>query len=146
MINRRFLLNSFFLVLIVAGGAYAIISSNREDIVMEPAPLMQKMPVADSDIPAAPETVIRAVPSGVPVLVGIANFSYQPELLKISVGTKVIWKNEDAAKHNVLADNGEFSSRLLAKGETFEFIFNQKGLFAYHCGPHPWMKATVIVE
>ena len=128
MINRRFLLNSILLVALVAGGAYVLMRGGD-------------MPVSDSGNDDAVELA-----AGIPVPVKIADFSYSPKELKIPVGTKVIWKNEDSTKHNILADDGGFGSKLLSKGEIFEFTFDKIGSFPYHCGPHPWMKAAVIVE
>jgi plastocyanin len=46
----------------------------------------------------------------------------------------------------VIADNGEFSSSLLAKGATFSFTFDTAGTYGYHCSIHPSMTGTVVVQ
>lgn len=81
--------------------------------------------------------------------VKIANFSFSPETIKVKVGDTVTWTNEDAARHDVVADEESMdapASELLAKGESYSFTFKKAGTYAYHCTPHPYMKAKVIVE
>lgn len=145
MINKRFLLNAILLTALVSGGAYYIYLNGSEEMD-KMNQIAQEAPETDSGIGSNPESTIKNVPTGSPATVSIANFSYGPEVLRIKAGTKVVWTNNDKARHNVVADKGEFASRLLAKGESFEFTFNSKGTFSYLCEPHPWMKATVIVE
>lgn len=82
------------------------------------------------------------------VQVDISNFEYSPSSIKIKKGTVVIWTNQDDTKHDVAPDSeaGDFTgSDLLAKGQSYSFTFNSVGTFAYHCSPHPYMKAKVEV-
>lgn len=76
--------------------------------------------------------------------VSIEGFAFNPQTLKIKVGTTIVWTNNDTAGHNIKAD--AFSSPLMAKSETFSFKFETAGTFAYSCGVHPSMKGTIIVE
>ena len=48
--------------------------------------------------------------------------------------------------HSVTADDGSFDSGLIDSGRTFERVFDRAGSYAYHCTPHPFMTARVIVE
>ncbi len=48
--------------------------------------------------------------------------------------------------HTIVADDGSFSSGSLAKGATYSQTFSTKGTYKYHCGIHPTMTATIIVE
>lgn len=66
----------------------------------------------------------------------IQNFTYQPQDLKIPVGTTVTWVNNDSAPHTVTADEGQFDSKLLDQGQSFSFTFDQVGTFPYYCVFH----------
>jgi plastocyanin len=68
--------------------------------------------------------------------ISISNFAFDPSPLTIKVGTTVTWTNLDGAPHNVIADNGEFKSGTLSKGETFSFTFDKEGTYAYYCSFH----------
>jgi plastocyanin len=77
--------------------------------------------------------------------VSIANFSFTPAKLSISVGTTVIWTNNDTVTHTVTADQGTFDSNNLSPGSTFSFTFSQAGSYPYHCKIHPSMTGTINV-
>jgi plastocyanin len=74
------------------------------------------------------------------------SFAFDPATVTIKAGESVTWTNQDSANHTVVADNGEFTSGDLAKGATFGFKFDTAGTYAYHCGVHPSMTGTVIVQ
>ena len=81
--------------------------------------------------------------------VEIENYAFSPQVIKVKVGTKVTWTNKDSVRHDVMADNASSdapSGPLLAMGESYSFMFSKAGTYTYHCSPHPYMKATVIVE
>lgn len=103
-----------------------------EGITVEPVPINNAPPAA--------------APAPAVVNVGIRGFAYAPAEIRVTPGTKVVWRNEDSVRHNAVADNGAFSGPLLSQGESYEFTFTTKGAYAYHCAPHPFMKATVVVE
>lgn len=80
--------------------------------------------------------------------VTISNFAYAPKTIKVKVGTKVTWTNNDSVGHDVAADKPSAdapSSELLNKGESYSFTFKKAGTYSYHCTPHPYMRGTVIV-
>lgn len=82
------------------------------------------------------------------VKMDIANFAFSQKTLKVKKGTKVTWTNTDSAKHDISPDMESASfmgSELLAKGGNYSFTFNTAGKYAYHCSPHPYMKASVEV-
>jgi plastocyanin len=87
-----------------------------------------------------------APPAGTGSTVSIANFSFQPAAITISVGTTVTWTNNDSAGHTVTADDGSFKSDKLGSGATFSQTFATAGTFAYHCSIHSSMKGTVTVH
>ena len=79
--------------------------------------------------------------------INIQNFAFSPSTLTIRQGDNVIWTNQDSAGHTVTSDSGsELNSELLGKSESYSHTFNTAGTFEYHCKPHPYMKAKIIVE
>jgi len=78
-------------------------------------------------------------------LVSIQNFTFTPSNLRITKGTKVIWKNDDAAPH-LIASDGKFpESATLEQGQSYSFTFTDAGTFPYHCSIHPSMQGTIEV-
>ncbi|MDL2363011.1 MAG: plastocyanin/azurin family copper-binding protein [Patescibacteria group bacterium] len=78
----------------------------------------------------------------------ISDYMYKPGAIKVKVGTKVTWTNMDNVKHNVVPDqdSADFKAGpLIAKGETYSYTFMKAGTYTYHCDPHPYMKASVVV-
>lgn len=73
-------------------------------------------------------------------------WNYRPAVLKVGVGTTVIWTNTGAVLHTVTAaDRKSFDSKDIQPKQKFSFTFKKAGTFAYFCNYHPWMKGTVIV-
>jgi len=75
----------------------------------------------------------------------IKGFSFQPEVLKVKVGAKVTWTNDDTVAHTVTADTTSFASGNLQPGGSFSFMFIRPGTYAYHCSIHPSMHGSVVV-
>jgi plastocyanin len=94
------------------------------------APAAQQPPVASSNV----------------VDIKIAGFAFTPNTLTIKVGTEVRWTNYDTVNHNVTSDTGNvLSSPSISQGQSWSHVFEQAGTFAYHCGIHPSMVATITV-
>lgn len=82
-------------------------------------------------------------------LVAIRDFSFQPAEVRVAVGTKVTWINCEPAgtpAHTSTSDAGVWGSARLEPGATFTRTFDQAGRFAFHCEPHPFMTAAIVVE
>ncbi|MGQ0609230.1 MAG: cupredoxin domain-containing protein [Chloroflexota bacterium] len=90
--------------------------------------------------------------SGETATVEIANFAYAQPDITISAGTEVTFTNLDSAPHTVTAGTDDdpmtdvFDSGLLQQGESFTFVFDEPGEYAYFCDRHPPMQGTVTVE
>jgi plastocyanin len=76
----------------------------------------------------------------------IKGFSFQPDVLKVKVGAKVTWTNDDTVAHTVTADTNSFASGNLQPGGSFSFTFTRPGTYAYHCSIHPSMHGSVVVR
>jgi len=85
---------------------------------------------------------------GVPgsTVVVIQNFAFGPQDVHVRAGERITWINCDTDQHTSTADGGEWASPLLAPGDAFTQTFPTVGEFPYHCEPHPFMLARVIVE
>ena len=75
----------------------------------------------------------------------IKGFSFQPDVLKVKVGAKVTWTNDDTVPHTVTADTNSFDSGNLQPAGSFSFTFTRPGTYAYHCSIHPSMHGSVVV-
>jgi len=82
------------------------------------------------------------------VTVEMSDIRFQPQGIKVKVGTSVTWVNRDEVPHNVRQVESEFlSPDVMALGQSFTFTFGNPGRFRYQCTlHHPDMNGVVIVE
>ena len=66
--------------------------------------------------------------------------------IRVRAGETVRWLNDDPTVHRVTADDDMFDSGPLEEGEGYSRRFDEPGTYAYHCTPHPFMQAVIIVE
>lgn len=85
----------------------------------------------------------QPVANGKIVDVSIQRFAFNPESVGISPGDTIRWTNMDSATH--IVKGSTFESKSLAKGDTFEFVFTEPGVYDYICSIHPSMKGTITV-
>jgi plastocyanin len=82
-------------------------------------------------------------------VIAIKNLAFAPAEIRIRAGGTVTWVNCEAVgaeSHTSTADQGLWSSLSLTSGDVFTHKFDQPGRYTYHCVPHPFMTATVVVE
>jgi plastocyanin len=82
-------------------------------------------------------------------IVAIRSFAFQPAEIRIPAGSTVVWINcepEGVEPHTATADGGDWSTPLLGPGQAAARTYDQPGTHAYHCAPHPFMRATLIIE
>ncbi|MCX8202471.1 MAG: cupredoxin domain-containing protein [Candidatus Micrarchaeota archaeon] len=75
----------------------------------------------------------------------IKNFQFLPSVITIRPNTIVKWTNEESVPHNIVIINVT-ESQTLRNGDVFEYKFEIKGTYEYHCGIHPSMRGKIIVE
>ena len=80
-----------------------------------------------------------------PRTVWVRRAGFQPTPISIQAGEQVTWTNRDTANHQIVADDGSFTSPVLARGRSFSRMFDSAGTFAYHDGLQPTRKGTVVV-
>ena len=93
-------------------------------------------PVAQQPNTRQPDTVV----------VTIRQLRYERDTIRVKAGDVVVWRNADQLEHTVTADSGAFESPLIKPGREWSHRFTVPGRFAYHCMPHPFMKAVVHVQ
>ncbi len=82
-------------------------------------------------------------------IVAIRNFTFEPAVVHVAAGERVTWVNcapADEPAHTATSDTGVWASPLFATGSFYSRTFTEAGSFPYHCEPHPFMKATVVVR
>lgn len=79
-------------------------------------------------------------------MVVLKNFQYQPAQLNVRVGQTVEFRNEDIYDHTVTADDGSFDSGTIPGGKSWKLTVSKPGTIAYHCVPHPNMKAVLVAS
>ncbi len=72
--------------------------------------------------------------------------AFSPNRIEIAAGTAVRWTNNDQLVHTITADDGSWDSGPIEPGKTWTHTFTQPGEFAFHCTPHPFMNAVVVVR
>ena len=77
---------------------------------------------------------------------------YIPLNLEVVPGTVVVWVNDDSVPHTIQSQNekgeiiGLFNSAPLQTGETFEYTFDESGIYNYYCSFHPWRVGIITVR
>ena len=147
--------------LLVMGAVLAACSSPAASTSEPPEPASPAPPMASRLPEAGSSTTASATATphdmdgmdgGETVTIDIANFAYEPAEIVIAAGTEVVFTNGDSAPHTVTAGTDEdpmpeaFDSGLLEQGDSFSFVFEEPGEFAYFCDRHPPMTGMVVVE
>jgi hypothetical protein len=57
--------------------------------------------------------------------------------ITITAGDSVVWRNDDAANHQVVSTTGVFASPVLHHGQQFSFTFQNAGTFRYRDALNP---------
>lgn len=119
---------------------------------MTESPTTSRAPTASPGVSPTPHDMGGMDGPSESAAVEIANFAFEPVELTIAAGTEVTFTNADAAPHTVTAGTDAepmpdvFDSGLLATGESFRFVFDEPGEYAYFCERHPPMTGTIVVE
>ena len=72
---------------------------------------------------------------------------FVPNVVTVTAGGKVTWKNLDSAGHFASASDGKtFDTGMVNAGSSASATFKTAGSYDYMCIVHPWMKGTVKVQ
>jgi plastocyanin len=119
----------------------------------------------DSNAPNGPQNPPPPASSGndIGIVVGASlltttAFSPNPKVVSLGGSSSVVvrWVNGDitggdynsgtATTHNIVSDNGAFTSGILGGNRTFSATLTAAGDYPYHCGIHPTMVGTITVN
>jgi plastocyanin len=129
------------------GAGCSVQSGRTEDVHNSEthAPPVAGKPAVSRASDAAPAT--PASPTAKPE-VSIDNFTYNPQALTVSAGTKVTWINRDDLPHTVTSSVKPrlLDSPSLDTDESFAHVFNTPGTYEYYCTVHPKMTGKIIVK
>jgi len=93
-----------------------------------------------------------AEPKAAAAVVKIDKLKYLTSEIRVKVGESVTWTNLEVMPHNVhfvaakIGADKDLMGAMLTKGQSYTVKFNQAGTYDYHCTPHPFMRAKVVVE
>jgi plastocyanin len=76
----------------------------------------------------------------------VKDFAFAPANVRVSIGATVTWRNEDDARHIVVASDGSWRTPSLQKGQTASITFDKAGEYLYICSYHPGMTGRLLVE
>lgn len=79
-------------------------------------------------------------------VVDIRRYAYGPVRIVVRPGAVVEWVNRDDVVHTATAEDAAWNSEAIPPGESWRARFDDPGIYPYYCGPHPFMKAVVIVR
>jgi plastocyanin len=77
--------------------------------------------------------------------VSITRTAFRPASVTVVAGEAVTWTNNDTVSHQVVANDGSFSSPVLAGKQSFSHVFRTGGSFTYHDGVRSGLRGTVAV-
>jgi plastocyanin len=103
----------------------------KKTIMLMTAALVLALPASGS----AAATTVKIVPG-----------AFTPRHVTIVTGDTITWVNNTNARHQVVSDDGNFSSSVLTAGRSYTHTFQAAGRFAYHDSLYPAPAATVTVN
>jgi len=107
------------------------------------------LPVTTTTLPPPTTTTVHPPTT---ILSGSATvlaqgFTFNPQMLTVTVGTTVTWINKDGEDHTVTSDTaGLFDAVISANGGTFSYRFDKAGTYDYSCLFHSGMVGTILVK
>lgn len=137
--------------LIAAGATYSLNTNQLEVGEYEYLCVVHPWMVSTLIIEEPKEDVKVSIPEGAGIQ-KVGQMYFDPEVIQIPAGTKVVWENNDNTMHTVTSGspskgpNELFDSGLFGAGEVFEHMFTSPGKEDYYCIVHPWMIGSVDVE
>ena len=69
-------------------------------------------------------------------VIGALDDFFQPEVIRVEVGATVEWENHGRNPHNVVAEDGSFTSPILERDDEYEHTYNAPGLYPFFCSLH----------
>jgi plastocyanin len=99
--------------------------------------------------PIAPAQAVSTPVSEDETTIWMRSDLFYHDYVFVPVGTTITWVNAEpdpTDDHNVLADDGSFTSPIIRPGESWSFTFTTPGYYHYGCELHDGMEGAVLVE
>jgi plastocyanin len=94
-----------------------------------------------------PGLTVASSASGASPSVTSKDKRFDPRILAVPTGTKVVFPNVDSIYHNAfsLSPGNQFDMGLYRKGASRDFVMRNPGIVRVYCNIHPDMAASVVV-
>lgn len=79
-------------------------------------------------------------------LIVIEQMRFDPPVLTVHRGDRVMWVNKDLFPHTASAMSKAFDSREIAPNASWTYVARETGSYPYLCTLHATMRGTVIVQ
>lgn len=116
----------------------------------EPALAPGRVPLLPTQIPTdVPAEMREKLLQGAPMQqleVMILADGFEPKTLRISVGDRVKWVNQDNQDHQLTDTQDRWESNVIQPGKSFTQVFDVSGTYEYSDPLDPALTGTVIVE
>jgi halocyanin-like protein len=79
---------------------------------------------------------------------GGSGLAFGPAAVHVDNGATVVWEwTGEGGAHNVVAEDGSFESGSPVESGTYEYTFEEDGIYTYYCQPHKGqgMKGAIVV-
>lgn len=100
---------------------------------------------ANAATAVARQSRVAATATAVPTQqIAVQSFTFTPQTITVPPGTTVVWRNLDAATHQVAGS--DFDSGRIPSGQYWAMQFLRPGTFDYVCSIHPTMRGQIVVS
>ena len=150
--NSKWIVISAILILILAGGAFFLLSTNKSSNptlttqTVTQAPAQRSENVSPTSAPPTETTINEAQ-------ITLTAQGFTPQTITIKKGAKVVWTNKsgvnatvDSAPHPFHTSYSPLNLGNFGDGEKLELVFNEAGTYKYHNHLNSSNQGTIIVE
>ncbi|WP_309491350.1 cupredoxin domain-containing protein [Trinickia mobilis] len=95
-------------------------------------------------MPTAPAAHADAAPGT--FVVTIEQMRFDPPVLTVRRGDRVVWVNQDLVPHTASATSKAFDSHSIAPNASWSYVARTPGNYPYGCDFHPTMRGTLVVR
>jgi len=78
-------------------------------------------------------------------VIEIGNIQFTPKNVTVKKGTVITWVNLDNIVHTSTSDKGVWDSGDIVGQKSWSRMFDEVGIYEYHCKPHPFQTGSIIV-
>lgn len=128
--------------------SYLRLLPKGQDAIAKLLPTPTATPTVPPTPTPAPQATAAPIRPSNTVTVTIDNYNYLPPTLNATVGTRVVWVNQDDDIHNAVSEDKPqlFGSPVFDRGGSYSFVFTQPGTYRYFCEPHDFMHGVIVVK